>query len=237
MFDFTDQVVMITGAAGNLGHATALAFRRGGARLALANRSYNRLEETFANLSTAGDVLFLAGDLTDPGAVEGLARETIEAFGRIDVLVNVAGGFKMGTPVHETPLETWDAMLDLNARTVIYTGRAVIPYMLQQHSGKIINVAARAALAGKANMGAYIAAKSVVVRLTETMAAELASQGINVNCVLPGTIDTPQNRRAMPQANFSNWVAPEALADVICFLASPAARAIHGASVPVYGLS
>ncbi|MCA9993461.1 MAG: SDR family oxidoreductase, partial [Anaerolineales bacterium] len=146
-------------------------------------------------------------------------------------------GFKMGTPVHETPLETWDAMLDLNARTVIYTGRAVIPYMLQQHSGKIINVAARAALAGKANMGAYIAAKSVVVRLTETMAAELASQGINVNCVLPGTIDTPQNRRAMPQANFSNWVAPEALADVICFLASPAARAIHGASVPVYGLS
>ena len=188
MFDFTDQVVMITGAAGNLGHATALAFRRGGARLALANRSYNRLEETFANLSTAGDVLFLAGDLTDPGAVEGLARETIEAFGRIDVLVNVAGGFKMGTPVHETPLETWDAMLDLNARTVIYTGRAVIPYMLQQHSGKIINVAARAALAGKANMGAYIAAKSVVVRLTETMAAELASQGINVNCVLPGTI-------------------------------------------------
>ena len=237
MFDFADQVVMITGAAGNLGHATALAFRRGGARLALANRSYNRLEETFANLSTAGDVLFLAGDLTDPGAVEGLARETIEAFGRIDVLVNVAGGFKMGTPVHETPLETWDAMLDLNARTVIYTGRAVIPYMLQQHSGKIINVAARAALAGKANMGAYIAAKSVVVRLTETMAAELASQGINVNCVLPGTIDTPQNRRAMPQANFSNWVAPEALADVICFLASPAARAIHGASVPVYGLS
>ncbi|MCB8917529.1 MAG: SDR family NAD(P)-dependent oxidoreductase [Ardenticatenaceae bacterium] len=237
MFDFTDQVVMITGAAGNLGHATALAFRRGGARLALANRSYNRLEETFADLSTAGDVLFLAGDLTDPGAVEGLARETIEAFGRIDVLVNVAGGFKMGTPVHETPLETWDAMLDLNARTVIYTGRAVIPYMLQQHSGKIINVAARAALAGKANMGAYIAAKSVVVRLTETMAAELASQGINVNCVLPGTIDTPQNRRAMPQANFSNWVAPEALADVICFLASPAARAIHGASVPVYGLS
>ena len=237
MFDFADQVVMITGAAGNLGHATALAFRRGGARLALANRSYNRLEETFADLSTAGDVLFLAGDLTDPGAVEGLARETIEAFGRIDVLVNVAGGFKMGTPVHETPLETWDAMLDLNARTVIYTGRAVIPYMLQQHSGKIINVAARAALAGKANMGAYIAAKSVVVRLTETMAAELASQGINVNCVLPGTIDTPQNRRAMPQANFSNWVAPEALADVICFLASPAARAIHGASVPVYGLS
>ena len=237
MFDFTDQVVMITGAAGNLGHAAALAFRRGGARLALANRSYNRLEETFANLSTAGDVLFLAGDLTDPGAVEGLARETIEAFGRIDVLVNVAGGFKMGTPVHETPLETWAAMLDLNARTVIYTGRAVIPYMLQQHSGKIINVAARAALAGKANMGAYIAAKSVVVRLTETMAAELASQGINVNCVLPGTIDTPQNRRAMPQANFSNWVAPEALADVICFLASPAARAIHGASVPVYGLS
>lgn len=237
MFDFADQVVMITGAAGNLGHATALAFRRGGARLALANRSYDRLEETFADLSTADDVLFLAGDLTDPGAVEGLARETIEAFGRIDVLVNVAGGFKMGTPVHETPLETWETMLDLNARTVIYTGRAVIPYMLQQHSGKIINIAARAALAGKANMGAYIASKSVVVRLTETMAAELASQGINVNCVLPGTIDTPQNRQAMPQANFSKWVAPEALADVICFLASPAARAIHGASVPVYGLS
>jgi NAD(P)-dependent dehydrogenase (short-subunit alcohol dehydrogenase family) len=109
--------------------------------------------------------------------------------------------------------------------------------MLQQGSGKIVNVGARAALQGKARMAAYVASKSAVLRLTESMAAELKAKGINVNCIMPGTIDTPENREAMPKANHDKWVASAAIADVIRFLASDAARAVHGACIPVYGLS
>jgi NAD(P)-dependent dehydrogenase (short-subunit alcohol dehydrogenase family) len=163
--------------------------------------------------------------------VEGALRR----FGRIDVLVNAAGGYRAGTPVHDTPLETWEFLLSLNARTAFITSSAVVPAMLEQGSGKIVNVAARAALKGGAKSAAYSASKSAVLRLTESLSAELKGSGINANCVLPGTIDTPQNREAMPNADTSRWVAPEALADVILFLASDAARAVHGAAVPVYG--
>ncbi|MFC2037937.1 SDR family oxidoreductase, partial [Chloroflexota bacterium] len=136
-----------------------------------------------------------------------------------------------------TSLQTWDSMLNLNARTVFIVSRAVVPGMLQQGQGKIVNVAARVALKGGRNSGAYGVSKSAVLRLTESMSAELRDRGINVNCVLPGTIDTPQNREDMPKADHSRWVPPEALADVILFLASDAARAVNGAAVPAYGRS
>jgi NAD(P)-dependent dehydrogenase (short-subunit alcohol dehydrogenase family) len=142
----------------------------------------------------------------------------------------------MGPPVHETPDATWDLMLGLNARSVVNTARAVVPLMLAAGYGRIINVAATAGLAGKENVAAYSAAKAAVMRLTESMSAELRDRGINVNCVLPSIIDTPENRAAMPAADPRRWVAPAALADVIAFLASDAAREIHGASIPVSGL-
>ena len=142
----------------------------------------------------------------------------------------------MGHPVHETPESVWELMLDLNAKSVINTARAVVPKMLAAGRGKIVNIGAVAGLSGKANVGAYSASKSAVIRLTESMSAELRDKGINVNCVLPSVIDTPQNRADMPGADPRRWVAPEALADVILFLASDAARAIHGAAIPVTGL-
>ena len=126
---------------------------------------------------------------------------------------------------------------NLNAKSTFLVCKAVIPHMLTRQSGKIVNVAARAALAGKAKMAPYIVSKSAIVRLTESMAAELKDDGINVNCVLPGTIDTPPNRANMPTADFDKWVKPEALADVILFLASVYAQAVTGAAVPVYGRS
>jgi NAD(P)-dependent dehydrogenase (short-subunit alcohol dehydrogenase family) len=237
MFDFTDQVAIVTGAAGNLGEAVVRAFHAAGARLVLVNRNLERLEELFADLADSEKCLFAAVDLTDAGAVEGMVYEAVQHFGRVDVLANVAGGFKGGSPVHETPLETWDFMLNLNARTTFLASRAVIPHMLQQGRGKIVSVAARAGLQGRANVAAYVVSKSAVIRLTESMAAELKDKGINVNCVLPGTIDTPQNQRDMPNADFSKWVSPEEIASVILFLASDAARAVQGAAVPVYGRS
>jgi NAD(P)-dependent dehydrogenase (short-subunit alcohol dehydrogenase family) len=236
MSDFSDRVVMVTGAAGNLGSAVARAFQAAGAKLVLVDRAADRLPRLFPALADSPHhFLATSVDLTNVEAVETMVHETAKRFGRVDVLVNTAGGFRAGTPVHETPLETWDFMLNLNARTVFIASRAVIPHMLQQGSGRIVNVAARAALKGGAKMAAYSLSKSAVVRLTESMAAELKKEGLNVNCVLPGTIDTPQNRQAMPNADHSRWVKPEAIADVIMFLASDAARAVQGAAIPVYG--
>jgi len=170
-------------------------------------------------------------------AVQGMVAEALERFGHIDVLVNAVGGWRGGKPVHETSLETLDFLFSLNARTMFIASRAVVPSMLDRGSGKIVSVSARAALGAAKRSGAYSASKSAVVRLTETMAAELKNEGINVNCVLPGTIDTPENRQSMPKADHSRWVPPEAIADVILFLASDAAWPVNGAAVPVYGKS
>jgi NAD(P)-dependent dehydrogenase (short-subunit alcohol dehydrogenase family) len=143
----------------------------------------------------------------------------------------------MGDPVHATSEATWQKLQDLNVRTLLNAVHAVVPLMLARGRGQVVNVGANAALRGAGRMGAYIAAKSEVLRLTESMAAELREHGINVNCVMPSIIDTPENRADMPKADFGKWVAPADLAAVIAFLASDAARAVHGACIPVIGLS
>jgi NAD(P)-dependent dehydrogenase (short-subunit alcohol dehydrogenase family) len=155
----------------------------------------------------------------------------------VKALCHLAGGFRMGEPLHETSDATWDFLLDLNARSLIHIASAVVPQMLASGGGKIITIGANSAGKGLAHMGPYIAAKSSVIRLTEAMSAELRERGINVNCVLPSIIDTPENRAAMPNADPEKWVKPQDLASVIAFLASDAARAVHGASLPVVGLS
>ncbi len=227
----------MTGAAGNLGLAVAQAFHQAGGKLVLMDVNYDRLEQMYGEMAEKGDALLATVNLLDAAAVDALFAEAINQFGRLDILTNIAGGFSSGPRLHETPLETWDFMFDLNAKTVFHTCRAAIPHLLAQKRGKIINVAARAGLEGKAKMGPYTASKSAVIRLTETLASELKGEGINVNCILPGTIDTPRNRLDMPNADFSHWVAPSDLAAVILFLSSEAARAVHGAALPVYGLS
>ncbi len=227
---FTDRTVMLTGASGNLGRAVAAAFAERGASLVLIDRRAGKESDDEHRL-------FVAADLLDPASVEAAVEKAIGHFRRIDVLCNIAGGFRMGSPVHETSAEDWNFLLDLNARTVLNTARAVVPRMLAAGGGRIVNVGAYAAQKGAAQMGAYVASKSAVIRLTETMAAELRTRNINVNCVLPTIIDTPENRAAMPDADPRRWVAPRDLAEAIVFLASDAARAIHGAALPVTGLS
>ncbi len=227
----------MTGAAGTLAGEAARHFSAAGANLALVDIDSDLLDGVLANLNTASSSMCLRADLTDEESVTGMVGAVMDRFGAIDVLANIAGGFTMGPRVHETDIADWDFMLDLNAKSVFLTCRAVIPHMLTPRGGKVINIAARVANEGKSRMAPYSVSKSAVARLTESLAADYRHDNINVNCIMPGTIDTPTNRREMPDADYSKWVAPAALAEVILFLASDAARAIHGASVPVFGLT
>ena len=222
MTDFTGNRVVVTGAAGVAGEVVAQAFHDAGATVCgidiVAHEAPWRT---------------IVGDLIDPAS----AKAAMADAGDMDVLANIAGGFTMGDQVADTSDETWDFMMNLNARTVLNACRAVVPHMTARGSGKIVNVGARGALRGAAAMGAYIASKSVVIRLTETLADEVKHQGVNVNCILPSIIDTPRNRSDMPNATFAHWVPPQQIAAVVLFLASPAADCIHGAAIPVEGLA
>jgi len=221
--DFAGKVVVVTGAAGALGAAVVRTFSSAGA--------------TVAGLDIVDQNNIIKCDLFSAESCTNAVAQIMAQHKKIDVLANVAGGFAMGDTVHETPASTWDLMHKLNAGSVVHMAAAAVPHMLKQGGGKIVNVGARAGLRGAAVMGAYIASKSAVIRLTETMSEELRESGINVNCVLPSLIDTPTNRDAMPDEDFSRWVAPESIAQVMAFLASDAARDVHGAAVPVDGLS
>lgn len=238
MANLTERVVMVAGAAGRLGSAVARGFQAAGAQLVLADRAADRLPGLFPDLAESSHHM-LCGELdaADPASVQQWVDAAIARFGRLDVLANTIGGYRAGKPTHETSLETWDFMMSLNARTAFLLSRTVLPPMLQHGAGRIIHTAARAGLAGTANHSAYNASKSAVIRLVESMAAEYKNHGITVNCVLPGTIDTPQNRADMPNADWTKWVPPAAIANAFVFLASDAASHITGAALPVYGRS
>jgi NAD(P)-dependent dehydrogenase (short-subunit alcohol dehydrogenase family) len=228
--------VLITGPAGNLGLAVAKKFQAAGSHLILPDRDPERLLELYPDLvDDSHHQLITNLDLLDLPALEEKLGHAIDKNGGIDILVHTVGGFEMGEKVYEISAQSWEKMIDLNVKTLLNITRVVLPPMIRQGSGKIITVGARPAFSGKGKMGAYSAAKAAVLRLTESLSREVRSKGINANCLIPGTIDTPENRQAMPEADFSSWVAPDSLADVILFLSSPAADDIHGAAVPAYG--
>jgi NAD(P)-dependent dehydrogenase (short-subunit alcohol dehydrogenase family) len=232
---FDNRTVIITGAAGNLGKAVAKAFGDLGANLVLVDLKHESLASAFG--AQSDHRLFAPANLLDPSGAASVVLAALARFERIDVLCNIAGGFRMGEAVHETSDENWNFLFDINTRTLLNMARAVVPQMLAAGGGKIVNIGAFAAQKGVAQMGAYTASKGTVIRMTEAMAGELRDKNINVNCVLPTIIDTPENRAAMPKADPAKWVAPADLANVILFLASDAARAVHGAAVPVTALS
>lgn len=226
MDNFNNQVVIVTGAAGALGTAVVDEFSNAGAKVA-------QLDVVAIDNAHYADTC----DLTDFADCQRAVTAILGKFGSIDILANIAGGFAMGETVAQMSADTWNFMFALNAQSVLNMARAVVPSMTNQRHGKIINMSARAALRGAPNMAAYSASKSVVMRLTESLADEVKGDGINVNCILPSIIDSARNRTDMPDADFSKWVRPEQVAQVILFLASGAADAIHGAALPVEGLS
>jgi len=231
----TDKIVVVTGGAGALGQSVVEWFTLQGASVAVMDYSDEILANTFPVPLTQH--CYIACDLRNRESCNEAVGRILRQFEKIDILVNVAGGFLMGDPVHKVSDETWDFLFDLNSRSIMNMAAAIVPGLIKQGNGKIINIAARAALAGAPNMGAYTASKAAVMRLTESMALELREKNINVNAVMPSLIDTERNRQDMPDADYSQWVRPEQIADVIGFLASDQALAVHGACIPVDGLS
>lgn len=226
------RTVVVTGAAGVLGRAVARVFE--GDHLVLVDLEIAALEKAYGPSDSSRQLVAL--DLLDAAATQATLAPLVANATHL-VLCNIAGGFTMGTAVHETADEIWTRMLDLNVNTLVQACRAVVPRMLATGFGKVVNVAAASAASGKAQMGAYVAAKSSVARITETLSHELRASHINVNAVAPSIIDTPANRAAMPDADPTQWVSPEDLANVIRFLASDEAVAVHGVVLPVVGLS
>ena len=217
--------VVVTGANGALGRAVVnLALARGAQVVGV--------DMAFADTPCASGERRLSVDLCDPAATQ----LQLGNVGDFDVLCNLAGGFAMGETAFDAG-ENWAAMFQINVETLRNATRAAIPVLRRRGGGRIVNVGALSAREGQAQMSAYCAAKSTVMRLTESLSRELRGEGINVNAVLPSILDTPRNRADMPTADYTRWVSTEALAGVICFLASSSAGAIHGALIPVAGLS
>lgn len=231
----SEQVVLITGATGGFGPHVVKAFAALGERVSLIGRKLEEAEAVARDLGlNAEQALPFAADVTSAASLALWMEAVKQKWGRADVLVNIAGGYK-SKAVLDMEEADWDFMLNLNARSVFLTCKAVLPLMLAQKRGKIINIGAKQALAAGRKSAGYAASKAAVLRLTEALSAEVREQGVNVNAILPSTIDTPANRAGQPDADYGKWVGPNDLAAVILFLASDAANAIHGAHIPVYG--
>jgi NAD(P)-dependent dehydrogenase (short-subunit alcohol dehydrogenase family) len=233
---FAGKSVLVAGGTGALGRSIALTFLDESANVVV---TYRRQEEFVALTKAAtANGLSLEGqqlDVTDEAAVRRLAEGLVGSRGRVDVLVNAVGGYAGGQPLWETDSKTFDQMLALNLRSGFVLCRAIVPVMLKQRSGAIVNVSSRMAVDHAAGAAAYAASKAAAVALIDSLAADLKGTGIRVNSVLPSIIDTEANRKAMPKADFTKWPKPEEIARVVLFLCSEEAGLIHGGAVPVYG--
>ncbi len=226
-----DRVIVVTGGFGVLGSTLGQQLLERGARIALLDRA----ERPAASPADSASLLSLgAVDLSAVESAQSALQQVADHFGRIDGLVNVAGGFAWET-LEEGSLATWDRLYQMNLRTAVVASQAVLPHLNSLAGGRIVNIGAQASLKAGMGMGAYAASKAGVARLTEALAEELKDRHITVNAVLPSIIDTPTNRKDMPDADFSRWVSPAQLAAVIAFLLSDAADAVTGACLPVSG--
>lgn len=231
------KIAVVTGATGALGSAIALALLEAGATVWMPYRVEGEIERFRRrfNLSAEARLAGAVAELTDEAAVRSAYAEIAALYGGIDILVNVAGGFAGGEPVHRTDWSLWQEQLDSNLKTAVISCTAAIPHMIERGGGAIVNVSSRTATQNAKNVAAYGASKRALLQLTEALAAELRDRNITANAILPSVIDTPANRAGNPQADHSRWVAPEEIARVVLFLVGPDARIVSGAALPVYG--
>lgn len=233
-----ERVAFVTGATGGLGRVVTRALLERGMRVVSTYKRKEPLEALVASLGALGaNFSAIQADLTHQEDVKRAVSGVLERHGRIDVLLNIAGAYAGGHEIAETPLSELEAMLDVNLKTAFLCSAAVLPTMIRQNYGKIVNVAARPAIEKRyrAKSGAYAISKAGVVVLTETIAEEVRKYDINVNAIMPSTIDTSDNRKNMPDADTSKWVKPEDITRVLLHLISNDSRVTSGAAVPVYG--
>jgi NAD(P)-dependent dehydrogenase (short-subunit alcohol dehydrogenase family) len=231
--DLTGKVTLITGATGGAGYAVTQAFHRAGAQLALVSRSHDRLEDLAARVGLDDTSCILrAADLRDPAQAERVVAETVSCFGRLDVVLNLIGSWEAGKLATTTD-ERWHDVLGTNLHSVFYVMRAAAPHL--REGGVILNVGGELPIEGKGGQLAYAVSKAGVLTLTQSAALELKPRGIRVNALLPKNVDTPLNRTLRTHGDVSLWVQPEQVAEVLLFLASPAAGAITGALIPLDG--
>jgi len=223
------QVAIVTGANGGLGTDVTKALLAAGATVVGIARSIAAGEAHDSRFSP------VSADLTDAEEAQELVARVAGQFGKIDILAHVMGGFAGGASVAETDDATWRRMIDLNLNAAFYVLRAVVPVMRQAVYGRIIAIGSRQAVQPAANAGAYSVSKAALVSLVQTVALENKDKNIRANVILPGTMDTPANRAAMPKANFEKWVKPANVADLVVMLAGDIGGEITGAAIPVYG--
>jgi NAD(P)-dependent dehydrogenase (short-subunit alcohol dehydrogenase family) len=229
-------MALVAGGTGGLGRAVSLALLEEGADVVVTYRQ----EKEFSALKndSSGHSSQLTGqpvDVTDESAVRQLVDGVMGKRGHVDILVNSIGAYAGGTRLWETEPKVFDTMLNLNLRAGYVLSRAVVPAMLKQKTGSIVNVASKAAVEHAAGAAAYAASKAAALAMMDSLAEDLRGTGVRANSVLPSIIDTPANRGAMPGADFAKWPKPEEIARVILFLCSDDAKLIHGAAIPVYG--
>jgi NAD(P)-dependent dehydrogenase (short-subunit alcohol dehydrogenase family) len=225
-----NRVALITGASGGLGSAVASSFLDAGMKVAGVARQWK---------IPPGGVGFVAleGDLTSAEGADAVVHAAVTAFGRLDALIHLAGGFSGGEPLEKTPPEVFDRMMNLNLHTGVNVMRAAVPHMKKAGKGRILAVGSRAGLEPSTGLSAYAASKAALHATMQSLAAELKPYAITVNAVLPSTIDTAANRAAMPKADPSTWVSPASIASLMLWLCSEEARDVTGALIPIYGRS
>lgn len=217
-----DRVALVTGASGGLGKVVTNVFREAGWQICPVARS--------------GDGV-IAADLTRPEDARSAVNEALRKAGHIDAVLHLMGGFAGGPNVEETALEVWRNMLDVNLNAAFHLARAVLPHLRSRGAGRMIFIGSRAGLEPSSGFSAYAVSKAGLISLTKTIAMENRESGITANVVLPSTIDTAANRRAMPNADFSRWVSPVSIARLLLWLSSPEAGEVSGAVIPIYGRS
>jgi len=235
--NFHDKIVLVTGGTGGLGREVTMAFLEAGAKVAVTYRA----PEEYATVVSAAERAGAAPptganvDVTDAQAVETFIAGIVASHGRLDVLVNTVGGYAGGVNLWEVNPREYDRMLQLNLKAGFVLARAVVPQMIKQNRGWIVNIASKAAFDHAAGASLYAASKAAALALMDSLAADVKPYNINVNSIVPSIIDTAANRKAIPNTDFSKWPKPEEIARVILFLCSEDARVIHGAAIPVYG--
>ncbi len=232
------QVAVIPGGAGGLGSPVVQAFVAAGVRVAIPYRTERDWEKLVKAWPAHLDRALIVGSEVDVNSQRDMhefVQYVLDKWGRLDILLNLTGGYAAGNPVEELDDMVWDGQLDSNLRTAFVAARACLPPMIAAGHGKIIMTSSRAAVSSAANAAAYGVSKAALNKLVEALADEGRARNIQVNAIMPSIIDTPANRKAMGDADYESWPKPEQLAQVLLFLASPASDLISGAAIPVYG--